>query len=106
MTDLERAAWSLIGNWKGMHEFDDCPLDVESPDDWCIVWMVQIIGMETPNEVTEAIEAASKECVDIKAVQRPHWAWGTLHGAAIRVFRDGRITEAFEKFFTPKKESE
>ena len=102
--DLEEAAKESVGNWM---EFD-CfswhrSREIEDADQFCIVYTNNRDSGLLDQSNTEAIRQAmdpylDQEPCDVLEEHHNHWAVGWVDGYAIRVYRDGKITEAFRTY--------
>jgi hypothetical protein len=102
--DLEQAAEDLAGNWRKF----DCFVwfrqsDVESPEDWAIIYTHNRDSGLLEQSNAEVIAAAMKKYTkgndpDVVFESHHHWAVGHVDGFSIRVYRRGRITRAFRAY--------
>lgn len=104
-TDLESAAKEMAGNWQEFQYFSwHRRCDLERPQDW-MIWNTSSRDsrlLETSNAAAiDEILAPFMEGddPDILDEHAGHWAVGHLDGYAIRVYKDGAITPAFEAAF-------
>ena len=98
--DLNVEAEKLAGNWKKFQSFGwyDRPEDV---DQMAIVYThnrdSDNLALSNAAEIAKELEPY-KENGDVIPEYHGHWAVGWMEGFAIRVFRDGQMTEAFLKW--------
>ena len=99
--DLEEAAKELAGNWM---EFDCFSWgrsnEIEDADQFCIVYTNNRDSGLLDKSNAEAIQEAMKpfldqEPCDVFEEHHNHWAVGWVDGYAIRIYREGEITESF-----------
>ena len=100
--DLETAAKEARGNWQ---EFDcfgwhDRPEDCE---EWAIVYThnrdSDLLDQSNADAIDKALAPfADGDNADVRAEHHGHWACGWIDGYAIRVYRNGQITEAFRAY--------
>ena len=97
--DLEAAAKAAAGNWR---EFD-CFAWHRKPDhaeNWAIVYTHNrdsgLLDQSNAAAIEEAMEPFPNG--DVVAEHHHHWACGWIDGYSIRVYRRGRITEAFNAY--------
>jgi hypothetical protein len=94
----EECAKKMVGNWKSFESFfwHGQP---EDADKYCIVY--------THNRDSGLLEQSNAEVIEKELEKFPddvidqhhnHWACGWVDGYAIRVYRDGQVTPAFEKW--------
>lgn len=100
--DLYAAAKAAAGNWQDFPNFVwERDVDVEKPEDWLLY--------NTSNR-DSGLTVKSNEAVINKVMQpfaegddpdvvferHTHWLCGHVNGFSLRVFKDGKITPAFE----------
>ena len=98
--DIEAAAKELVGNWM---EFD-CfcwgrSNEVEDAEQFCIVYTHNrdsgLLAQSNAEVIRKTMEPfLDQEPCDVMEEHHNHWAVGWVDGYAIRVYRDGQITEA------------
>jgi len=100
--DLETAAREARGNWQGFDCFGwhDQPEDSE---EWAIVYThnrdSDLLDQSNADAIDEALAPfADGDSADVRAEHHGHWACGWIDGYAIRVYRNGQITEAFRTY--------
>jgi hypothetical protein len=102
---LEESAKATAGNWRKFHcfvWFRDRELD--DADNWAIFYthnrdsglLDQSNAAVIHDEMTKFGEG---EDPDVVFESHSHWAVGHVDGFSVRVFKDGRITEAFRKYY-------
>ena len=95
--ELETAAREAKGNWRGFDSFawhnrpDHC-------EDWAIFYThhrdSDLLAQSNADAIGEVL-APFTEGEDVRTEHHTHWACGWIDGYAIRVYRNGQITEAF-----------
>ena len=97
--DLETAATEARGNWRKFDSFawHDRPEDCE---EWAIVYThnrdSDLLDQSNADAIDKALAPfADGDNPDVRAEHHGHWACGWIDGYAIRVYRNGQITEAF-----------
>jgi len=99
--DLESAAREAAGNWQGFDSFWwHRSNEVEDADIWTLVYTnhrdSDLLDESNAEAISEAMEPfLDQEPCDVMEEHHDHWAVGWVDGYAIRVYRDGQITEAF-----------
>lgn len=102
--DLESAAKEAAGNWR---EFDCFSWhrshEIEDADQFCIVYTKHrdsgLLDQSNADAIDEAMAPfLDQEPADVMAEHHHHWAVGWVEGYAIRVYRDGQVTDAFHKW--------
>jgi hypothetical protein len=102
--DLESAAKKAAGNHRNFICFAWFrEKDVESPDDWTIVYTHHrdsgLLDQSNADVIAEAMRSFSEgDDPDVVFESHHHWAVGHVDGFSIRVFEDGEITEAFRTY--------
>jgi hypothetical protein len=101
---LEEAAQEAAGNWRKF----DCfcwhrSRDVNESGNWAILYThnrdSRLLDQSNAAIIDQAMESfADGDDPDVMAEHHGHWACGWIDGWAIRVYRDGQITEAFRKY--------
>jgi hypothetical protein len=97
--DLEDAAKEAAGNWMQFDCFSwHGSGDIDDADQWTIVYTHNRDSGLLDQSNAEAIRQAMKPFLDRDALEEHdrHWAVGWAKGYAIRVYRRGRITKAFQ----------
>jgi hypothetical protein len=100
--DLESAAKEAAGNWREFGS-DFCwhrKYDLESPNDWALIYTHNrdsgLLDQSNAEAIEEAMEPFTKgNNPDVVFETHNHWAVGHVDGFSIRVYRQGRITKAF-----------
>lgn len=104
-TDLTEAAKEAAGNWKRFHCFVWWrEKEMNDADDWAIIYTDNrdsgLIDQSNAAVIREEMEPYSKGRNPSVVFERhSHWLVGHVDGFSIRVFRRGRITKAFRKYF-------
>src|SRR5579872_3369390 len=100
--DIEDAARECAGNHAAFNCFAWFDRPEDNPQDWGIVYTHNrdsgVVERCNAVDIEEAL-APFVESGDVTAEHHSHWACGWVDGYAIRVFRDGEITEAFRTYF-------
>lgn len=95
--DIDEAAKIAAGNWKNFESFgwSERPDDAEN---WCIFY--------TSNRDSELLEKSNEKAInkelekfddDVFLMRSSHWAYGYVDQTIIRVYKNGEITDAFER---------
>ena len=98
---LKINAEAAAGNWQHFESFGwDHARELDDARNWTIVYTRNRDSNLLDESNAAAIEQAlrpfmSGDGPDVLEEHHRHWACGWIDGFAIRVFRDGRITEAF-----------
>lgn len=100
--DIESLARKMTGNWRKFDSF--CwhrQYDLESPEDWTIVYTHGRDSGLVAQSNAHAIQTAMRpfldtENPDVIEEHHGHWGCGWIDGYAIRVFRNEEITPAFQ----------
>jgi hypothetical protein len=102
--DIEEAATKAAGNWQDFTCFvwfrDK---DVADADQWAVIYshhrdsglLDQSNAAVIEREMTPFTEGDDP---DVVFESHSHWAVGHIDGFSVRVFKDGKVTEAFEKY--------
>jgi hypothetical protein len=99
----EEYAKKAAGNWKKFESFAWRGADrVESPEDWALVYTSSRDSGLLEKSNAAAIEKMLKpfsegDDPDVRFQGASHWGVGHVDGFAIRVYRDGEITDAFRE---------
>lgn len=102
---LEEAAKVAAGNWRKFHcfvWFRDRELD--DADNWVIFYTHNrdsgLLDQSNASVINKALTPFSDgDDPDVVFESHSHWAVGHVDGFSVRVFKDGRITEAFRKYY-------
>ena len=99
--DIDHAAEAAAGNWRDFDSF--CwhrANDIEDPENWAIIYTHHrdsgLLDQSNAAVIEEALEPYQD--TDVIAEHHGHWACGWIDGFAIRVFKDGKITQAFKVY--------
>ena len=101
---VEDAATDAAGNWQEFHSFGWWrKSEIESPNDWLIHYTHNrdsgLLDQSNAAQVSEALEQfADGDDPDVVEESHSHWAVGYVEGFSLRVFRNGKITDAFRTF--------
>ncbi|MCZ2342620.1 MAG: hypothetical protein LC104_12640 [Bacteroidales bacterium] len=101
--DLEEAAQSIVGNWKRFQCFIWYRDDIEDADNWAIVYTHNrdsgLLDLSNAGVIAKALEPFTDgDDPDVVFESHNHWAVGHVDGVSLRIFRDGKITDAFRKY--------
>jgi hypothetical protein len=103
-TDLNRAAKEAAGNWRRFECFAWFRMNqVQRPDDWAIIYTHNrdsgLLDQSNAEIIAQAMQRFQKgKNPDVVFESHDHWAVGHVDGFSIRVFRQGRITKAFQVY--------
>lgn len=102
---LEDAALEVAGNWREFDCFVWYQEDVESPDDWAIIYthnrdsrLLDLSNASVIGRELEPFTTSDGANPDVVMECHSHWAVGWVNGFSIRVYKDGQITDAFRKY--------
>jgi len=101
---LIETAKKAAGNWRKFESFGwSRAVELEDPEDWTIVYThhrdSRLLGQSNAAAIEDALRPFLEEDdPDIIEEHHGHWACGWIDGFAIRVFRDGDITRAFQTY--------
>jgi hypothetical protein len=102
--DIEDAATKAAGNWKDFKCFvwfrDQ---ELEDADQWAVIYTHHrdsgLLDQSNAAVIGKALEPFTDgDDPDVVFESHNHWAVGHIDGFSIRVFKDGKITEAFETY--------
>jgi hypothetical protein len=102
--DLAEAAEEAAGNWMKFECFVwDRTRDLDDAEQWCIIYSHHrdsgLLDRSNAAAIEEAMEPFTEgDDPDVVCESHRHWAVGWIDGFSIRVFRDGKITAAFQKY--------
>ncbi len=102
--DLEAAAKEAAGNWRKFTCF--CwfrDKDLDDADQWAVLYTHHrdsgLLDQSNAVAIAEALEPfTDTDDPDVIAERHSHWSVGWIDGYAIRVYRDGEITDAFRRW--------
>jgi hypothetical protein len=102
--DIEAAAKNAAGNWRRFDSFvwfRDRQLD--DADEWAIIYTHHrdsgLLDQSNAAVIEKALAPFTEaDDPDVVFESHSHWAVGHVDGFSLRVFRNGEITEAFEKY--------
>ena len=97
--DLDHAAEEAAGNWQHFDSFAwHRAIDLDDAENWAIVYTHHrdsgLLDQSNAAVIAKALEPYQD--TDVIAEHHGHWAVGFIDGYAIRVFKDGKITQAFK----------
>jgi hypothetical protein len=101
---VEDAAAELVGNWKKYECFAWYRrTELDDPDSWAVCYTSRrdsgLLDKSNSAFITKKLEPFTEgDAPDVVAEIHSHFAVGYLDGYSIRVYRDGRITEAFRTY--------
>jgi hypothetical protein len=102
--DLEEAAKSASGNWMRFPSFVWWRAkDIEDPANFAIYYTSHrdsgLLDQSNAAVIAKALEPfMGGDDPDVIGESHNHWAVGHIDGFAIRVFREGQITDAFRTY--------
>jgi hypothetical protein len=102
--DLDDAAKEAAGNWQNFNCFVWFRRnELEDADQWAVIYTHHRDSGLLDQSNAVVIEKAMKPFSDgrdpdVVYESHNHWAVGHVDGFSIRVFKDGEITKAFEKY--------
>ena len=102
--DREEAAQAAAGNWRKFDcfvWFRDSELD--DAENWAIIYTHHrdsgLLDESNAAAIAHTLEPfVEQEPADVVFESHNHWAVGHVDGFSIRVFREGKITKAFEAY--------
>jgi hypothetical protein len=102
--DLEMAAKQAAGNWQRFPCFCWHRANrLEDPECWAILYTHHrdsgLLDLSNADVIRKALEPFTEaDPADVMPESHNHWAVGWIDGYAVRVYRDGQITEAFGEY--------
>jgi len=102
--DLEAAAKKAAGNWR---QFDSFiwfrDRELEDADQWAIIYTSNrdsgLLDQSNAAVIEKALAPyAEGDDADVVFESHRHFAVGHVDGFSVRVYRNGAVTEAFEKY--------
>lgn len=98
---LEEAAQRAAGNWRDFECFVWYrKADLARPDDWAIIYTSNrdagLTDQSNSAVIAKALEPFTR---DVVSESHSHWLVGHVDGFSIRVYRRGKITQAFRTYF-------
>ena len=103
--DLKSAAKEAAGNWRGFGSnfIWYRKHDLESPEDWAIIYTHHrdsgLLDQSNAEVIAEAMQPFSEgDDPDVVFESHDSWAVGHIEGFSVLVFRRGRITKAFRTY--------
>ena len=102
--DLEEAAAAAAGNWRKFDcfvWFRDTELD--DAENWAVIYTHHrdsgLLDESNAAVIAKALESfIDGDDPDVVFESHDHWAVGHVDGFSVRVFRDGKITDAFKAY--------
>ena len=102
--DLEQAAVAAAGKWKKF----DCfvwfrETEIDDAENWAVIYTHNrdsgLLDESNAAAIAKCLEPFSEQDpADVVFESHSHWAVGHVDGFSIRVFRDGKITDAFKAY--------
>ncbi len=102
--DLDAAAKQAAGNWRKFECFAwHRAYDLDDADNFAIIYTHNrdsgLLDQSNAAAITKALEPFTEgDDPDVIEESHSHWAVGHIDGFAIRVYRNGQITEAFRVY--------
>lgn len=100
--DVKDAAKTAAGNWRKFECFVWFRAsDLKRPDDWTIIYTHNRDSCLIDQSNAAVIDKALEQFVgkDVVSESHSHWVVGHVDGFSIRVYRRGKITQAFQTYF-------
>lgn len=100
--DLTEAAAAAAGNWRKFESFAwHRAYDLDDAENWAIIYTHHrdsgLLDQSNADAIAKTLEPFTEgDDPDVMAESHSHWAVGWIDGFAIRVFKDGQITDAFK----------
>jgi hypothetical protein len=105
--EIEEAAKQAAGNWRKFESFVWWRAsEMDDAASFAILYTHHrdsgLLDQSNAAAIAKALEPFTEgDDPDVTAESHNHWAVGHIDGFAIRVFRNGQITEAFRVNWTP-----
>ena len=101
--NIEEAAEQATGNWRDFDCFVWYRDDIDDAENWGIFYTHHrdsgLLDQSNADAIQKELESFTEgEDPDLIFESHDHWACGWIDGFSIRVFRDGKITDAFHKY--------
>lgn len=102
--DLKNAAREAAGNWKRFHCFAwSRARDLDEPNKWTLIYThhrdSRLLDQSNAAAIAKAMEPFTDgDDPDVVFESHAHWAVGHMDGFSLRVFANGRITDAFRAY--------
>ena len=101
--DLDDAAKEAAGNWKRFHCFVWYRDEIEDADNWSIIYTHHrdsgLLDQSNASVINKSLAPFTDgDDPDVVMESHNHWAVGSIEGFSLRVFRDGKITDAFKAY--------
>ncbi len=102
-TEIEAAANEAAGNWMKFDSFYWFRDDIQDAEKWAIIYTHHrdsgLLDLSNASVIEKSLETFTDgDDPDVILESHNHWAVGHIDGFSIRVFRDGKITDAFRKY--------
>ena len=101
---MEDAAKEAAGNWQDFTCFWWIRAkEIEAPEDWAIIYTHHrdsgLLDQSNAEVIAKALRPfADADDPDVVFESHSHWAVGHIDGFSVRVFKDGEITPAFQRY--------
>lgn len=103
--DLEEAATQAAGNWQRFSCFVWWrEREIDDSTNWSIIYSHHrdsgLLDQSNAEVIRKAMLpfADTDDDPDVVFESHSHWAVGSIEGFSVRVFRDGKITDAFKRY--------
>jgi hypothetical protein len=102
--DIEDAAQKAAGNWRHFRCFVWWrERDLQDADQWSIIYTSNrdsgLLDQSNAAVIEKALQPfAEDDDPDVVFESHNHWAVGFIAGFSVRVFKDGKVTEAFRTY--------
>ena len=102
--NLDEAAKQAAGNWQHFNCFVWFRRnEIEDAEDWSVIYTHHrdsgLLDQSNASAIEKKLEPlAEGDDPDLVFESHNHWAVGHVDGFSLRVFKDGKITEAFETY--------
>lgn len=102
--DIEEAAKKVAGNWQDFNcfiWFRD--RELTDADQWAVIYTHNrdsgLLDQSNANVIEKELAPFSEgDDPDLVFESHSHWAVGHIDGFSVRVFKDGKVTDAFQKY--------
>jgi len=102
--DLDGCARTAAGNWRTFGSF--CwhrARDLDDAGDWAVFYTHHrdsgLLDQSNAKQIAKALQPfTDRDDPDVIAEHHKHWAVGWIDGFAVRVFRNGQVTDAFRTY--------
>lgn len=101
--ELEDAAQDIVGNWKRFDCFVWYRDDIDDADNWAIIYTHHrdsgLLDQSNAHIINKSLAPFTDgDDPDVVMESHNHWAVGSIEGFSLRIFHDGKITDAFRKY--------